>query len=223
MPPPRRSARRNKPRSACAGQGWNVGAGDCRSRLRNTHGTEEREVLYPWHAWSGCIVRVDGVVEKTAGDVVRCSRPGDITRLSQELPAWMFDRGACAAMRVEAIPQADVVALQALRALLTEVGGVGVATCLTSSNAPVFGAPRVSHDQHRRETHATPAQISPSTSERDSAVRFVQGAGRRRRDAKAGVAESAHADPRGADGVDGAPDTRPRKRIVSSPPGGGAP
>src|SRR6266536_6713895 len=37
--------------------------GNCTTRLRNTHGTEEREVLYPWHPWYGCLVRIHEVVD----------------------------------------------------------------------------------------------------------------------------------------------------------------
>src|SRR6266536_5743714 len=74
--------------------------GNCTTRLRNTHRTEEREVLYPWHPWSGCLVRIHEVVEKAAGDVVRCSHAGDPLGLWQELPVWMLDRAACAPMRV---------------------------------------------------------------------------------------------------------------------------
>src|SRR6266536_3991531 len=195
--------------------------GNCTTRLRNTHRTEEREVLYPWHPWSGCLVRIHEVVEKAAGDVVRCSHAGDPLRLWQELPVWMLDRAACAPMRVEAGPQADVVALQALRALLTEVCGIGAAADLASSNAPGSGATRVSHDQNRREAHATPAQSSSSTSEEeDATVRSVRGAVQRRRGAKAGVADPAHADPRGADGSDGAADPRPRRGSLPPPTGG---
>jgi len=58
------------------------------------------------------------VIEKAAGDVVRCSHDAGASGRLLELPIWMFDRAACAPMRVETFPQADIAALQALRALL---------------------------------------------------------------------------------------------------------
>jgi hypothetical protein len=101
------------------------------------------------------------VIEKATGEVVRCSHDGVVSGRLLELPIWMFDRAACAPMRVETFPQADIAALQALRTLLdtTEIGGVAVG--LASSNAPVLGAARVSHDQNRGEVHATPAAPTP--------------------------------------------------------------
>jgi hypothetical protein len=51
-------------------------------------------------------------------------------------------------MRVETFPQADIAALQALRALLDATAIGGVAVELASLNAP-SGAARVSHNQNR--------------------------------------------------------------------------
>ncbi len=51
----------------------------CTTRRGNAHRTddaEECEVLYPWHPWAGCIVRVHETVEKADGTVLRCSRDG---------------------------------------------------------------------------------------------------------------------------------------------------
>jgi hypothetical protein len=41
---------------------------------------EEREVLYPWHPWVGCIVRVHEMVEKVAAPF--CAAPGREDRRS---------------------------------------------------------------------------------------------------------------------------------------------
>jgi hypothetical protein len=67
------------------------------------HATEvgqEREVLYSWHPWAGCIVRVHETVEKVDGTVLRCSREGGSTERWLELPVWMFDRARCQPMRI---------------------------------------------------------------------------------------------------------------------------
>jgi hypothetical protein len=48
----------------------------CTTRSGNAHRTEvaqEREVLYPWHPWAGCVVHVHEAVEKAGGIFLRCS------------------------------------------------------------------------------------------------------------------------------------------------------
>src|ERR1700686_2822755 len=101
-----------------------------------------------------------GVFEKAAGDVARCSHDDGGSGRLLELPIWMFDRSACAPMRVEAFPRVDIAALQALRVLLDATAIGGVAVGLGSSNARFSGAARVSHDQNRGEVHATPRAAS---------------------------------------------------------------
>ena len=204
-------------------QGSNVGVGDCTTRRDNAHKTEEREVLYPWHPWAGCIVHIHEVIEKTAGNVVRCSHDGAASGRLLELPLWMFDRAACAPMRFETCPQVDVAALQALRALLDETVVCGSTVGLASSNAPVSGAARVSHDQNRGEVHATPTAASTRLSNRDAAVRSVRYGERRQRGADAGMADAASANAPGSDGADDAPHLRSRGRRSPSPTEEGAP
>ena len=147
--------------------------GSCTTRRGNVHRTEERKVLYPWHPWAGCIVHIHEVIEKAAGDVVRCSHDDGALGRLLELPIWMFDPAACAPMLVETFPQADIAALQALRALLDATAIGGGAVGLASLNAPVSGAARVSHNQNRGEVHATPTAASTRPSKRDAAVRSV--------------------------------------------------
>ena len=72
--------------------------------------------------------------------MVRCSHDDGASGRLWELPVWMFDPAACAPMRVETFPQADIAALQALRALLDATAIGGVAVGLASLNAPVFGS-----------------------------------------------------------------------------------
>ena len=136
-------------------------AGDagCTTERQNAHRTEraeEREVLYLWHPWAGCVVRVHEVIEKPAGEVVRCARNASAAHW-QELPAWMFDRLACLPMRLTSQPCANLAALLALRILLVPAAGCGPGG-RPSSHAPLAGAAaRESCDQKRRDAHATPA------------------------------------------------------------------
>ena len=41
-----------------------MGVGNCTTRRPNTHGTEVRELLYPWHPWSGQFVHVHEALAK---------------------------------------------------------------------------------------------------------------------------------------------------------------
>ena len=164
------------------------------------------------------------MIEKVAGDVARCSHAGAADRLL-ELPIWMFDRSACAPMRVEAFPRVDIAALQVLRVLLDATAIEGVAVGLASSNARVPGAARVSHDQNRGEVHATPTAASTRPSKRDAAVRLIRHEERRQRGTDAGMADAASTNAPGSDGAADAPHLRSRGWQSPSPTatGEGAP
>lgn len=90
------------------------------SERRNAHKIEhgdEREVVYPWHPWAGCRVRVHEVIEKSSGLVLRASRPPYLDRWL-ELPVWMFDQASCCSLSMGLSPSVDLPTLSVLRALL---------------------------------------------------------------------------------------------------------
>ena len=68
----------------------------CTTRLKNAHGTEFRELLYRWHPWFGLRVGVHDAIDKSDSIVFRCNLSGSDTDRWLEIPAWMFDRSACA-------------------------------------------------------------------------------------------------------------------------------
>ena len=123
----------------------------CTTRLENTHGTELRELLYPWHPWFGLRVAVHEAIDKSDGVVFRCSLTASDADRWLEIPSWMFDRTACTRVRVVADAYADLAALATLAALLRHV----LKDRLTSSNAPLSGTSILSRDQNRGEVHAT--------------------------------------------------------------------
>ncbi len=123
----------------------------CTTKLKNTHGTEFREPLYPWHPWFGLRVGVHAAIERSGGTVFRCSLSGSDADRWLEVPAWMFDRSACAKVRV-ADAHVDLAALTNLAAFLRHVRNGR----FTSSNAPLSGVSILSRDQNRGELHATP-------------------------------------------------------------------
>jgi hypothetical protein len=59
-----------------------------------------RELLYPWHPWFGLRIGVHAAIERSSGTVFRCSLSGSDADRWLEVPAWMFDRSACAKVRV---------------------------------------------------------------------------------------------------------------------------
>src|SRR5260221_975168 len=132
----------------------------CTTRFENTHGTVFREVLYRWHPWAGLRVCVHESTDKVDGIVFRCTLSGSNEDRALEVPAWMFDRAACADQAtLSANPFADMAALSALASLLTDV----LKACSTSSNAPLSGASRASRDQNRGEAHVREESSVPDT------------------------------------------------------------
>ena len=130
----------SKQQSGFVRQGRNEAAGCCTTQHSNTHITAEQQVLYRWHPWAGRSVVIHSFVEKAGGTVARCSLVGEASGLPLELPLWMFDRAACAVARPGDQPQAELTALSALQALLSEVPGSGPAELQITSATPGLSA-----------------------------------------------------------------------------------
>jgi len=131
----------------------------------------------------------------------------------------MFERGSCPGdLRLTAAPFVSLDALAELSALLDR----SLKTFAASSNAPLFGASRSSHNQIRGEAHASDdgdggEQRQAQAAARASADGFVrQREARSRR--RAALAGAAGASTISADGVDGAADPRPRRHGRSASP-----
>lgn len=78
----------------------------CTTRRPNTHGTEVRELLYPWHPWSGQFVHVHEALAKGTA-IFRCSLSGASSDRLVEVPAWMFDRSVSGYWRSLPVPPSD--------------------------------------------------------------------------------------------------------------------
>jgi hypothetical protein len=106
--------------------------------------------LYPWHPWFGLQVAIHEAVEKADGVVFRCTMSGSGADRWLEVPAWMFERTACPEqVRLITEPFVKITALSTLADLLRQV----LKDQRASSNAPLSGASKFSHDQNRREAH----------------------------------------------------------------------
>ena len=161
----RRPCRRATPPSASGSPAPDADAGDCTTRLENTHGTEFLELLYRWHPWSGLRVGIHEAVERQDGVVYRCDLKASAASRWLEIPAWMFDRATCAKVRLSAEPRTDLSALVMLGALLRDARNKRSG----ASDAPESGVSPLSGDQNRGERHATPEQTEDRTPPRAAA------------------------------------------------------
>ena len=199
------------------------GGSRCTTRRGNAHRTEiaeEREVLYRWHPWASCVVRVHEAVEKVGGTVLRCCRDSGVSGRWLELPVWMFDRATCLAMRVTSDPVVEFAALAALQELLAAATAHGQAAL--SLNTPVSGPAGEARNQNRGKDDATANTRSCEGSKIGSAARPVRRTvvddGRL---AGAGLARAAGRDATGSDRIDVAAPARPRRCKPALPDGGG--
>jgi hypothetical protein len=71
--------------------GSNVSFFGYTTKQHNAHGTEVREVLYPWHSWFGREVHVHEVVKRGNMPVFWCSPTADRKGRCLAVPSWMFD------------------------------------------------------------------------------------------------------------------------------------
>src|SRR5690242_12202553 len=116
--------------------------------FENAHGTVFREVLYPWHSWFARRVAVHEAIGKSNDLVFRCTLSGSDADRSEEVPAWMFDRTACAEARLTAGPYVSAAALSALRDLLRHA----LKDTPASSSGPTSGVSRTSRDQKSKRS-----------------------------------------------------------------------
>ena len=174
----------------------------CTRRLENAHGIEFRELLYPWHPWTGLRVGIHEVIERPGGIAFRCDLKASEASRWLEIPAWMIDRSACAKVRLAAEPHTDLSALVILVALLRDVRNVRSA----APDGPASGV-SLSGERNRGEHDATSEQPEVGTQLCAAANRPV-----RREHADnwrhAGLVRTTDGDAGGADHLDDAADSR---------------
>lgn len=139
-------------------------------RSQNTHGTAEREVLYPWHPWAGQSVHVHEVIEKAGRAAFRCSLTGVGPERRLDVPARRFDRVAGQSWQLRSVPVASGAALAALAALLSDAAEV----CDSPSQSQDPGAASDSPQPNSGDAHATPVDTAPTRPLR-SAIRSGTG------------------------------------------------
>jgi hypothetical protein len=81
------------------------------TRLENAYSTEVWDLLYPWHPWSGLRNGIHEAIERPGGIAFRCDLTASDANRWLEIPAWMFDRSACAKVRLALEPHTDLSAL----------------------------------------------------------------------------------------------------------------
>ena len=174
------------------------------TRLENAHNSEFRELLYPWHPWSGLRIGIHEAIERPGGVVFRCDLTASDANRWLEIPAWMFDRSACAEVRLAVEPHTNLSALVMVGALLRDVRNKRS----TASDAADSGLSPLSGDQNQGEIHATPEQTEIGTPPRAAANRPVR---RERADhgRHAGLVRTPHGDAGGTNHPDNEADPGP--------------
>jgi hypothetical protein len=177
----------------------------CTTKLKNAHGTEFRELLYRFHPWSGFPIAIHEAINKPDGVVFRCDLVDSDSDRWLEIPAWMFDRSACAKVRLVATdPHADISALVALASLLRDV----LRDPAVVSSIPDSIVSSLSGDPNQGDVHAISKQAGAPSSHTASS-RFV-----RRKTTEASLVRAADGDTGSAHRPDYA--TNPGSRRQSS-------
>ena len=99
---------------------------------------------------SGLLIGIHEAIERPGGVVFRCDLTASDANRWLEIPAWMFERSACAKVRLAVEPHADLSALVMVGALLRDVRNKRS----TASNAADSGVSPPTGEQNRGETHA---------------------------------------------------------------------
>src|SRR4051794_9386969 len=157
MPPAPFAGDANFPRmpwGSCS-PGSNASFFGCTTKQHNAHGTEVREVLYPWHPWFGREVHVHEVVKRGNMPVFWCSPTAERKGRCLAVPSWMFDRAACLHLHSAQAPQVDLAALDNLKTLLSDIIG------RVPSAGSVIGAKHPSY-QNRGDADATREPAAPN-------------------------------------------------------------
>ncbi len=175
---------------------------DCTTLQHNTHRTEEREVLYPWHPWFGLAVFVHERMKRGGAGVLRCSQSSEDGVRCLETPEWMFDRAACCGMVRGDSPRVSRAALDRLKALIS--GGFG------GSSGGVIEARSYSLSQEGEAD-------APSGSRSCPAARSVSS-----NQSASGLVATSGGNARKGSALDHAPATRAKEPAGSRPRGGRA-
>ena len=139
------------------------------TKFENAHGTVLRELLYPLHPWFELQVAIHEALEKPDGLVFRCTVSGSDADRWLEVPAWMFERAACPDhVQLTATPFIDTTALSVLADLVRQV----LKDWAASSNAPLSGASKSSHDQNWREAHVS-INVSAAVSQHEGTPKIT--------------------------------------------------
>ena len=188
------------PRLACAWQEPDADVCGCTTERQNTHVTDRREVLYPWHPWFGRSVYVHSVVDKPGDAVFRCNLTGRRSDRLLEVPVWMFDRAACASCRRSGSAHVSLEALSALAGLVFDAACIP----LNKSGSP-SRVDAASDSEHEIRRLAYAAQND------DNATRAVSGQPVHDRDTDSALAKPSRRHAANADTVDGTPDCGTRR------------
>src|SRR5215831_9714990 len=90
----------------------------CTTKQPNTHNTESRKLLYPWHPWHGRSVWVHRTMVKNGIAIFFCSLEKIATAGLLEIPQWMFDAAAYYEMHLAPTPAIYIETMLDLKRLV---------------------------------------------------------------------------------------------------------
>lgn len=140
---------------------------------QKAHGTEVREVLYPWHPWFGQRVTVVETFRRSDHAISRCRLDADPSGRALELPQWMLDRAACSRLRLAQEPLVPPTVLRRLNDILKSTRG-GTAAGVVQDQHPL--PPRGDADAPARNApDSDPAGPLPRASHDTNLARAASG------------------------------------------------
>jgi hypothetical protein len=144
---------------------------DDTTKQPNTHNTESREVLYPWHAWHGRSVWIHQAMVKNGVAIFHCGLEQAALRLLQ-VPQWMFDRTICRGMHLASAPAISINAMLELKRLLASATLGGHNVTIDSGHRQLESTRGANAKRTENSTIATvPSATTKGSSVGDIAVR----------------------------------------------------
>jgi hypothetical protein len=92
----------------------------CTTKQPNTHNTESRKLLYPWHPWHGRSVWIHQAMVKNGIAIFFCSLEKTAAARLLEIPQWMFDATACYGMHLTPTPAICIETILDLKRLVAQ-------------------------------------------------------------------------------------------------------
>jgi hypothetical protein len=148
---------------------------DGRTTQRNTHNTEQREVVYPWHPWYGRSVWIYQARTRAGRALFFCGLKQNWDVRALEIPQWMFEASECCRMQVQPTPAVSCEALCELKRLLSCVSRKGPEVVLEAQHRSLLITGDA--DANLKERATSNSERTVSSADQNSAMGGVAARG----------------------------------------------